>query len=236
MIEVHHMSRLSPPQRNVRFKVSHSSFILIPRRPIASSSSAEGGKSNDAQIMPETTRALLMRSLLARYSDLKARLSRTLGPDVASDALAETWLKLESRSEIGPVGNPDAYLYRAALNTGRNLRTANSRLLTFMDVEVLLAVADDAPGPAIIAKDRADIALVEKALAELSDRQRVIFHETFLGDASHHVLAERYGVTVRTIQKELLRAVEHCARRLGKKRSFASGQFRLSAKSGKGRT
>lgn len=199
----------------------------------AKSPPVRGSESNAEQIMPETTRALLMRSLLARYSDLKARLSRTLGPDLASDALAETWLKLESRTDIAPVGNPDAYLYRAALNTAHNLRTANNRLLTFMDVEILMSVADDAPGPAIIAQDRADIALMETALAELTDRQRVIFHETFLGDASHHVLAERYGVTVRTIQKELMRAVEHCARRLGKKKSFASGQSRLSAKNGK---
>src|SRR3546814_7537194 len=145
----------------------------------------------DGEKPPEPTRALLMRSLLTRYADLKARLSRTLGADLASDALHETWLRLESRKEMAPVSNPDAYLYRAALNTANNLRASSNRLLTFMDVEILMAVADDTPGPATIAEDKADIARVEAVLAELSERQRVIFHETFLGDVSHHVLAER---------------------------------------------
>src|SRR3546814_19381534 len=84
---------------------------------------------NDGEKPPETTRALLMRSLPTRYADLKARLSRTLGADLASDALPETWLRLENRKEIAPVSNPDAYLYRAALNTANNRPASSNTLL-----------------------------------------------------------------------------------------------------------
>ncbi|CAH0348286.1 MAG: RNA polymerase sigma factor [Sphingobium sp.] len=186
----------------------------------------------DENVSGERAHALLMRSLLARYTDIKARLTRKLGPDIAAEALQETWIRLQDRKDIAPVANPDAYLFRAALNTGHNLRIAHDRLLTFTEVELLLAVPDDAPGPDLIAQDRADIALVQAALRELSERQREVFLESFLGDQPQTMLAERYGVSLRTIQKDLRRAVEHCARRLGRKKSFATGQPKLSLSRG----
>lgn len=179
--------------------------------------------------MSESTRAELMQSLLARYDELKDRLAQRLGSaDLAADALHETWLKLERRTDLEGIKNPNAYVYRAALNTAVNLRRANSRRLTPLDVEFIMGIADDAPGPATIAEDREDIAAMVRALTELPERQRVVFYENFLGGATPSDLAKRFGVTVRTIQSDLQRAVEHCARRLGKRKLFASGVRRLS--------
>jgi RNA polymerase sigma-70 factor (ECF subfamily) len=179
--------------------------------------------------MSDTTRAQLMRSLLTRYDVLKDRLAQRLrSHDLASDALQETWLRLARRDDLEEIKNPEAYVYRAALNTAANLRKANSRRLTSLEVVDILGIADEAPGPAQIAADRADVALVVQALADLPDRQRAVFYESFLGEATHHELAQQFGVTVRTIQTDLQKAVEHCARRLGKRKSFASGVRRLS--------
>lgn len=170
----------------------------------------------------ETTRSLLMRSLLSRYASLRSRLTSRLGPELADDALQETWIRLETRETLGPIKNPDAYLFRAAMNAASNMRKSDQRRLSHIEIEVLLNVADDAPGPAAIAEDRASIAIVEQALSELTRRQRVIFEEAFLGDASHHLLAERFGISVRMIQKELKHGVDLCARRLKRGKSFAS--------------
>ena len=175
-----------------------------------------------------TSRSLLMRSLLARYAAMRSRLARRFGPQIAEDALQETWLRLKTREEIGSVKDPDAYVYRTAINTAHNLVKSESRRLTFVDIEALLDVVDEAPGPAAIAADRADIEVVAKALADLTERQRIIFHEAFLGDASHHELAQRFGVSVRTIQKELRRGVDLCAHRLGKRKSFVTGAPKAS--------
>ena len=182
----------------------------------------------------ETTRALLMRSLLGGYTSLRNRLARKVGFELAEDALQETWIRLETRGELAPVNNHDSYLYRAALNTAHNLRKSENRRLSFVDVEELLDVADDRPGPAIIANDRACIATIERALLELTERQRIIFKEAFLGDSTHHELAKRFGVTVRTVQKELRHGVDLCARRLGRKKTFATGASRLSDIEGEG--
>jgi len=180
-------------------------------------------------MMVDTSRSLLLRSLLARYSAMRGRLTRRFGPQIAEDALQETWIRLESRTdELDPVKDPEAYVYRTALNTAHNLVKSDNRRLTFVDIEELLGVADDAPGPATIAADRADVAVVAQALSDLTERQRIIFHEAFLGDVGHHELAERFGVGIRTIQKDLKRGVDLCARRLGKRKSFVTGTARMS--------
>lgn len=181
-------------------------------------------------MMSETTRSLLMRSLMARYASLRSRLASRLGPELADDALQETWIRLETRDSIAPVKNPDAYLFRAAMNAASNLRKGEQRRLSHMEIEALLNVADDAPGPAVIAEDRASIAVVEQVLSELTERQRTIFEEAFLGDASHPMLAERFGISLRMIQKELKHGVDLCARRLKRGKSFASGGLTLSDK------
>lgn len=179
-------------------------------------------------MMADAPRSLLLRSLLARYSSLRGRLARRFGPQIAEDALQETWIRIETRADLAPVRDPEAYVYRAALNTAHNLIKSENRRLSFVDIEELLGVADDAPGPAAIAADRADVAVVARALSELTERQRIIFQEAFLGDVSHHVLAERFDVSIRTVQKDLRRGIDLCARRLGKRKSFVTGMARLS--------
>ncbi|ATY34196.1 RNA polymerase sigma factor [Sphingomonas psychrotolerans] len=179
-------------------------------------------------MMADSARGSLIRALLAGYSALRTRLARKVGPELAEDALQETWIRLETRGELAPVKDPQAYLYRAALNAASNMIRAERRHLTIVEIEELLDVADDAPGPGTIAEDRASIAIVEQALSELTERQRIIFQEAFLGDTSHHALAERFGVTLRTVQKELRRGVDLSARRLGRKKSFVTGVPQLS--------
>jgi len=181
-------------------------------------------------MMADAPRSLLLRSLLARYAAMRGRLARRFGPQIAEDALQETWIRIETRTELAPVKDPDAYVYRAALNTAHNLVKSENRRLTFVDIEELLGIADEAPGPATIAADRADIAIVARTLSELTERQRIIFQEAFLGDVSHHVLAERFNVSIRTVQKDLRRGIDLCARRLGKRKSFVTGAARLSDK------
>lgn len=58
-----------------------------------------------------------------------------------------------------------------------NLVKKDERRLSHLEVEALLNVADDTLGPSAIAEDRASLAVVERALAELSERQRTIFEE-----------------------------------------------------------
>lgn len=187
-------------------------------------------RSNGAD-MTEAIRALLRRSLLASYGNLIARLTRRLGSqDLAAEALHETWLRLERPGNITDVANPESYLFRAAVNTAANLRNTANRHLGSGEVNALLEIPDEAPGPERIALARAEIAALEQALAELSARQSTVFCEVMFQNTPYPVLAERYGVSTRTIYKDVEQALEHCARRLGKKSFFKMEPRQLSGK------
>jgi RNA polymerase sigma factor (sigma-70 family) len=175
------------------------------------------------------TRAQLRSSLVARYKQLRERLTARLGSqDLAGEALHEMWLKLQDGPDLKPVADSDAYLYRAALNTASNLKAKGGRLLATVDIETILHLADEAPDQerVLIAKNELD--RLRKALNQLSPRQRDIFVRSFSGEMSHEALAERYGVSVRTIQIELRNAVLHYAQRTGRGNLFALGALRVS--------
>ncbi|MEG3086725.1 RNA polymerase sigma factor [Sphingomonas sp. PB4P5] len=181
--------------------------------------------------MPKSTRTHLRRSLVDRYQQLKGRLTHKLGSaTLASDALHETWMRLGQGGELEPVKNPEAYVYRAALNTAFNLRGVGANRPLASDHADLADVADEAPGPARIAEGRSELAIVLGALDELPQRQREAFLESFMGSTPPDVLAARFDVSVRTIQADIRAAVIHCAKRLGRKDILAVGRVRLSSK------
>lgn len=181
--------------------------------------------------MTEAIRALLRRSLRASYRDLVARLTRRLGSsDLAQEALHETWLRLAQPGKLGDVANPEAYLYRSALNAATNIRIAAERRLNAIEIEVALEIPDESPGPAAIAEGRADIARLERALSELPKRQRDVLRAHILENVSYEEIAARHGVTVRTIHSDIRHAIEHCADQLGVETLFTFDRRRLSSK------
>jgi RNA polymerase sigma factor (sigma-70 family) len=181
--------------------------------------------------MTGSSQSTLRSLFLAGYDDLKHRLTRRLGSaDHASDALQETFLRLDRAAVVAPVQNPQAYLFRAAMNVAINQRTAETRRLSSLEIEDLLNIPDQNPNPAQAAESRSEIDALKRALAELPVRRREICVAVWVDGEAHQALAQRYGVTVRTIQMELKAALEFCARRLGRKviKNFASATRQLS--------
>jgi RNA polymerase sigma-70 factor (ECF subfamily) len=153
--------------------------------------------------------------LLADYSCIDRRLTRRLGSaDLASDVLQETFLRLEGMSEIEPVRSPKAYLFRIALNIANDCRRAESRRLTADEVDCLLDIPDDRPDPAREIEDRSEVNLLKRAIAELPERRRYVLTLSRIEGLPNREIAERLGVTKRTIEIDLKQAIEHCADRL----------------------
>lgn len=179
--------------------------------------------------MPESSRILLRRSLVDGYNQLRRRLAQRLGSaSLASEALHETWLALGRGGELGKVGDADAYVYRAALNAAGALRKREDRHGGHADLAELPDVADETPlaDRAAIARDEVERLIA--ALGELPQRQREAFLECFRGDTLPEVLAERWEVSVRTIQTDIRAAILHCAARLGRKNVLAGKRVKLS--------
>lgn len=167
--------------------------------------------------MTEARWVALQRHLLTRYAELKRRLTRYLGSaDLASEALHDTWLRLERGGELATVRNPQTYLYSMAINIASNRRRAESRRLTASEVEAWLEVPDEAPDAARVLEARVELEALLAIIGELPVRQRAILLAARLDGAPRREIAARFGVSERFVQRELQAAHDHCAVRLEK--------------------
>ncbi|MCG2840442.1 RNA polymerase sigma factor [Sandaracinobacter sp. RS1-74] len=180
--------------------------------------------------MSESSRLLLRRSLVDGYAQMLRRLTRRLGSDsLASEALSETWLQLGKGGELGQIADADAYVYRAALNTASALGKRERRQSAHADIAEIPEPADETPLADRVVSSRQEVERMLQALAELPERQRDAFLQCYRGDTPPELLAERYQVSVRTIQNDIRGAILHCADRLGRKNVFAGRRVNLSS-------
>jgi RNA polymerase sigma factor (sigma-70 family) len=160
--------------------------------------------------MSENAQLVLLDYLAKRYANLKQRLTRVLGnDDLASDALHDTWLHLNSKDDYGPVQNPGAYLMRMTVNIAVNAHRRQRRVLTGADIDMLLEeAADPAPGPAQLAEVRSDLQALQTFMDRMPERRRHIVFLVHCEELEQREVAERMGVSERTVAYELKRAHE----------------------------
>ena len=165
--------------------------------------------------MPDTLHQPLRDLFLLRYDELRQRLRQRLGsPQLAEDALHETWLRIETLRDGTVVRHPAAYVFRIALNVAEEQRRKQARVMNLDEVEDLYAMADEMADPAREALGEQEIELFRRALAELPRRRRAIVTAARLVDTPHADIARRHGVSLRTVEKELRAGLEYCCQRL----------------------
>lgn len=135
-------------------------------------------------------------------------------PEIAEDLTHETWIRLATNRVAGEVSNPEAYLFRTAANLAADHARVENRRLTVAEVDGLLDIPADSPDPAEVAAGREELAELARALDDLPERRREMFRLARLQGVPHRDIAARYGVSTRTVEKELLKAMEYCAIRL----------------------
>lgn len=166
----------------------------------------------------ESDRQTLRRVLLSRYDALRSRLTQRLGSaELAGDALHDTWLRLEREPQVGSVRDPFAYLIRVASNLASNSRTLEQRRARLLEAHGEDMVETETPDPERAAAARSEWEAVRRVIEQLPDRTRAIFFAAWVDGVPHEDIAARHGVSVRTVQAELKRAIEHCAAELRKK-------------------
>lgn len=167
--------------------------------------------------MTESNLTALRDVLVVRYDDLKSRLSQRLGSsELASEALQDTWLRLDQQDGIGSVRSPLAYLFRMAFNIAVDRLRAQNRRLTTSEVQILIETPDEAPDPARTTEARFEVAALVQVMAELTLRQRSILLMARLDGISQRKIAERLGISLSLVEKELRTAQEYCVARLGR--------------------
>jgi RNA polymerase sigma-70 factor (ECF subfamily) len=165
--------------------------------------------------MSDTSRAALLTLLVASYDDLRQRLMRRSGSaDLAEEALQDTFLRLSKATIAEPIRDLNAYLYRVAVSVLSNRRVAERRHNSAVEIDALFALADDDPGPERVVEARSEIEAFKRAVLELPVRRREIVVAVFVHEMPLSKVAQRFGVSMRTIQVELKQALAYCALRL----------------------
>jgi RNA polymerase sigma-70 factor (ECF subfamily) len=183
--------------------------------------------------MSDSSRDVLRQRLLIDYHEIKARLARRLRSfEQASDALHDTWIRLEETPQIGPVERPKPYLLRIAYHLSLKRRAGEREAVTLDDARAALDLVDDAPGPERIVEARSELKALDEALAELSPRRRDILLASRMEGVPLNEIAARYGLSQRMIEKELKLALIHCGHRLGRNivQRFGPGVLKGSSK------
>lgn len=142
------------------------------------------------------------------------RLARRLAsPDRAQDAVQRLFLRIAGRNprDLEQIRAPDAYLQQATVNLLRDdARAANRRSghLHVCDTTVDLRAADQIA--ALEARDMLN--RLEAALLRLPVRTREIFLAHRLDGYSYADIAARTGLSIKTVEKHMTRAIAHLGR------------------------
>lgn len=164
----------------------------------------------------------LLRAFQDSYQDLVRFIARRTGSTHDARELAhDTWLRLAERTESEPGERPPpepaarAYVYTVAENIAIDHLRRRQR-----GMERFASASQDADAEAGAAHDHSthDIAerlshrqaldAVDAALRQLPQRSRDIFLADRLEGTGHAELAERYGVSIKTVEREVMRALD----------------------------
>ncbi|MDB5700900.1 MAG: polymerase sigma factor [Sphingomonadales bacterium] len=145
-------------------------------------------------------RAMLLRFLIARGA------LQTEGEDILQDL----FLKLGS-TQIGPVSEPKAYLYRMAHNLLNDRKRTAARQKTRESTWASTRVGVDGQSlsaasaeESLIQRER--LQAVEDTLAGLPERTSAILRQYRIDGVSQKAIAANLGITISAVEKHLQRA------------------------------
>jgi RNA polymerase sigma-70 factor (ECF subfamily) len=131
---------------------------------------------------------------------LIAFLRRRFGHQDAEDLAQETYLRIASST--APIRNPRAFLARVALNAARDqIRRRGVRPVL---------VREDAGPPAVAQASQAEAILLKQAILALPPRLRQVFLLSRFGGLTYEEIARRCGVSVKTVEKRMTKALAMC--------------------------
>jgi len=142
-------------------------------------------------------------------------LSRWTGRDKAEDIVQQVFSRMAGKpnDETGPIVAPKAYLRKAAHNVLHDEARTASRSCAHQHIPIEdLSLSGGDPVAALEARDR--LARIEQAVLRLKPLTREIFLACRLDGYSYAEIAERTGLSVRGVEKQMSRAIKQLGRHL----------------------
>ena len=146
---------------------------------------------------------------------LRSLVRRRLSRDDALDVVQEVFAKLARLGGLVGVARPEAYVDRMASNVVRDRARASARQRADLHV-----VADErelpAPDPHAQLEARDTLRRLEAAMLKLKPRTRQIFMAHRLDGLSYAEIADRTGLSVKGVEKQMGKAIAQVDRMLGR--------------------
>ena len=142
--------------------------------------------------------------LYRRYAAwLNRRLRARIGPDDAADVVQETYIRIAPFAD-GGIAHPRAFLLRVALNLVRD--DAKHRRRRPSDADLQSPESEGAP--------QFDQVLLAQIIRSMPQLYRDVFVLSRFGGMTYPEIAQSFGISVKTVEWRMSRALEYCASRL----------------------
>jgi len=150
----------------------------------------------------------VLEALYRRYSDgLRRALRRRFGADAAEDLVQEAYLRLARSGQAEDAEHPRALLMKIAVNAGVD-RARYDRRRGGDGSAALLPDFESSPS------DQAEVLLLKEIVLSLPPILRDVFVLSRFAGLSYGEIATRLGISVKTVEWRMSRALAICAERL----------------------
>jgi RNA polymerase sigma factor (sigma-70 family) len=156
-----------------------------------------------------------LRRLAMRYREPVVRyfLRRGLNRESAEDCAQDVFVRM-ARTDDTAIENPEAYLFTIAASVVvDHARRGRARQEGRHDPLEGDAIAGTTLGPDRVLQDRQALIRLRLVLDELSAQTRDIFLLNRLDGLTYTQLATRYGLSVKSIEKHMGKALSHLRKR-----------------------
>jgi RNA polymerase sigma-70 factor (ECF subfamily) len=178
-------------------------------------------RENPARNLVETQGDALLNRLSARYRGPLTSyfLRRVRRRDEAEDLTQEVFLRMVrslQRADDGGGGridNPEAFLFRTAVNLLRDRARRAKTFAEHLAEAVHRGESVEVRSPERVLQGRQSLRSALAALEELDARTRDVFILHRLEGLKHAEIASLYGVSSSSIEKYMIKALAHLARR-----------------------
>jgi len=171
----------------------------------------------DGRMTDRRPAADLLEEAFAQHQDeLLGTLFYLVGnAEDARDALQEAFLKCwRHRHSVDQIGNLRAWIFRIALNVGRDLRATAWRRRSRPMTEEEAMLTSNEPAPEAEASRREQLALLRRALLELRAEEQEVFLLRQNGQMTYDEIAREINVPLGTVKTRMRLALAKLRERL----------------------